>query len=98
MLQKWDILPNIHILDNECLASVLEIITKTNAILQLVKPYNKMVNAAKRAIHTFKNHFIADLCMTKKISPLKLRDCLIEQAEDTINMIYEARSNLRLSA
>jgi hypothetical protein len=44
-------------------------------------------NAAKRAIRTFKNHFIAGLCNTDKNFPLHLWDQFVSQAELTLNMM-----------
>ena len=39
---------------------------------QLVPPGVYQRNAAERAIHTFKNHFIAGLCSIDKNFPLHL--------------------------
>ena len=64
----------------------------------MVEPYNKQVNAAERALRTFKNHIIAGLCTTNKIFLIQLWDRLIKQAEDTLNMPRAARENPPLSA
>ena len=45
--------PKLHILDNELSKSVQQKIKQNNAIFHLVEPYNKQVDAAKRAIRTF---------------------------------------------
>jgi hypothetical protein len=55
-------------------------------------------NAAKRAIRTFKNHFIAGLCSTNKLFPLNLWDQLLPQAEITLNLLQTSCINPKLSA
>jgi hypothetical protein len=42
--------------------------------IHLVPPHNHCVNAAKRAITTFKEHFIAGLAMVNRNCPLQLPD------------------------
>ena len=63
-----------------------------------MEPYDKRVNAAERVTRTFKNHLIAGLCTTDKIFPLQLWDCLIKQAEDTLNILRTAHAKPQLSA
>jgi hypothetical protein len=55
-------------------------------------------NAAKRAIRTFKNHFISSLvaALLDKHFPLYLWDKLLSQAELTLNLLR--RLNPKLSA
>jgi hypothetical protein len=53
---------------------------------------------AKRAIQTFKNHYIAGLCSCHPDFPLNLWDKLIPQAVLTLNLLRPARLNPRLSA
>ncbi len=53
----------------------------------LVKPHNHWVNAAERAIQTFKAHFISALATTDSEFPLQLWDCLTPQVENTLNML-----------
>jgi hypothetical protein len=64
----------------------------------LVEPDNHRVNAAERAIQTFKNHFIAGLATVDKNFPLQLWDELIPQCQDTLNMLRTSRVNKHLSA
>ncbi len=54
----------------------------------LVKPHNHGVNAAERAIQTFKAHFISTLATTDSEFPLQLWDCLTPQVECTLNMLH----------
>ena len=55
-------------------------------------------NAAKQAISTFKDHFIAGLCSTDLDLPMKNWYCLVEQAEITLNLLRPSRLNPKLSA
>jgi hypothetical protein len=57
-----------------------EYMTNEGVDFQLVPPHIHYRNAAERAIHTFKNHFIAGLCSTNKDFPLHLWDRLLPQA------------------
>ena len=66
--------------------------------MQLVEPHNHRVNAAERAIQTFKNHFIAGLCNTDEQFPAQLWNRLIEQDQDSLNMLRMSRAHPHLSA
>ena len=65
---------------------------------QKTPPGMHRVNAAERAIGTFKNHLIAGLCTTDKNFPLHLWDHILSQAELTLNMMRGACLNPLLSA
>jgi hypothetical protein len=65
---------------------------------QLVPPGMHRRNAAERAIRTFKNHFIADLCSVVMDFPLHLWDRLLPQAILSLNLLGGSRLNLKLSA
>ncbi len=56
-----------------------------------MEPHNHRVNAAKRAIQTFKAAFIAALTTTDSDFPLQLRDRLTPQVKDTLNMLRAPR-------
>ena len=61
--------PTTHWLDNECPKDLQVFLNKESIDFQLVSPSIHQYNAAKRAIQTFKNHFIAGLYSTgKKLS------------------------------
>jgi hypothetical protein len=51
----------------------------------LVEPHNHRVNAAERAIQTFKDHFISALATTDSEFPLQLWDKLTSQVKNTLN-------------
>ena len=64
----------------------------------LVEPHNHHVNAAKRAIQTFKDHFISALATTDIEFPLQLWDKLTSQVVATLNLMRASRINPRISA
>jgi hypothetical protein len=64
----------------------------------LVEPHNHCVNAAERAIQTFKDAFIAALATTDVEFPLQLWDKLTPQVLDTLNLLQESRASLGMSA
>jgi hypothetical protein len=72
--------------------------TTKDVDFQLVPPHVHRRNAAERAIHTFKNYFIADLCSTDKDFPLHLWDRLLPQAILSLNLLRSSHLNPRLSA
>jgi hypothetical protein len=65
---------------------------------QLALPHCHRRNAAERAIHTFKNHFIAGLCSTNSDFPLNLWDKLLPQCLLTLNLLRRSRINPQLSS
>jgi hypothetical protein len=90
---------NIHWMDNEASIAVKRLLTEQFQLeYQLVPPHTHRHNAAERAIHTFKNHFIAGLCSANTDFPIRLWDQLIPQAEITINLMRASRANPTISA
>jgi hypothetical protein len=90
--------PQLQRLDNEASAALQQFMTDSKVDFQLVPPHLHRRNAAERAIHTFKNHFIAGLCSTDKDFPLHLWDRLLPQAIMTLNLLRGSRINPRLSS
>jgi hypothetical protein len=56
--------------------------------IQLVPPHNHCVNAAKCAIGTFKEHFVAALATVDMLCPLQLWDKFLPQVELTLNLLH----------
>jgi hypothetical protein len=54
--------PLLQRLDNESSLGLRNYLTKQGITYQLAPPHIHRRNNAERAIHTFKNHFIAGLC------------------------------------
>jgi hypothetical protein len=89
----------MHWMDSEASIAVKRLLTKQFQLeYQLVPPHTHQCNAAKRAICTFKNHFIAGLCLANNNFPIWLWDRLVPQAEITINLMQASRANPTISA
>ncbi len=85
-------------IDNQGTKVIKKILDKKQCNLLLVEPHNHQVNAAKRAIQTFKVHFISALAMTDSNFPLQLWDRLTPQVEATLNMLRPSRIEPSLMA
>ena len=90
--------PALNIMDNECSAAVKKYIRSEKINIQLVPPHSHQVNAAERAIATFKEHFIAALATVDMHCPLQLWDAFLPQVELTLNMLRFSRRNPNKSA
>ncbi len=76
-----------HRLDNKCLAAFKACIAKNGMTHELVPLDCHHCNIAKRAIQTFKNHFISILSRVVDRFPLSLWCHLVQPAELTINLL-----------
>jgi hypothetical protein len=86
MLEEKGYKPKVNVMDNQATKYIKQFVTKKECKLQLVEPHNR-VNAAERAIQTFKDAFIAALA-TKDIDfSLQLWDKLAPQVQDTLNLL-----------
>jgi hypothetical protein len=56
--------PTFNVTDNQATTPIKAYLKEAGCRWQLVEPTNHRVNAAERAIQTFKNHFISGLCST----------------------------------
>jgi hypothetical protein len=90
--------PKLQRLDKECSKVLKQFLTAQKVDFQLVPPGLHRRNAAKRAIRTFQNHFIAGLCSVDAEFPIHLWDRLVPQAELTLNLLRGSRINPKLSA
>jgi len=79
--------PTLNVMDNECSKAVEAQIQSHNMDIHLVPPHNHHVNAAERAIATFKEHFISALATVDKDCPLQLWDDFLPQVELTLNLL-----------
>ena len=64
--------PKFNVTDNQATKPIKEFLKTKNCKWQFVEPANHRVNAAERAIQTYKNHFIAGLSSTDSHWPLQL--------------------------
>ena len=90
--------PTTYIMDNEAAAELKHAIVKYKLKYQLTPPHMHRINAAERAIRTFKNHFLAGLASVDPTFPVNEWDRLIDQAEITLNLLRTSRINPKLSA
>jgi hypothetical protein len=56
--------PKMNMMDNQVAKYINQFLTKQERKLQVLEPHNHRVNAAKHAIQTFKDAFIATLATT----------------------------------
>ena len=77
--------PTLHIMDNESSAAFQRAVAANNCKLQLVPPHVHRRNTAERAIHTFKDHFLAILAGMAPSFPANRWDLLLPHAELTLN-------------
>jgi hypothetical protein len=93
------ILVDLQILNNKASAAYKEAIAfKWNTRFQLVPPVMHCQNRAEHAICTFKDHFLAILAGIDSAFPPFLWDLLLPQAKLTLNLLFQAMPNTRISA
>jgi len=85
-------------MDNQATKHMKQFLTENECKLQLVEPHNHRVNAAERAIQTFKDAFIAALATTDSDFPLQLWDKITPQVQDTLNLMRASRVDPTKSA
>jgi hypothetical protein len=85
-------------MDNECSKAVEQHIRSNKMEIQLVPPHNHCIDAAKCAISTFKEHFVAALATVNMLCPLQFWDEFLPQVELTINLLRFSRRNPLISA
>ena len=90
--------PKLNVMDNQATKLIKAYLTPQEVSLQLVEPHNHRVNAAERAIQTFKNRFIGALGTTDTDFPIQLWDKLTPQVQDSINLLRRSRINPTISA
>ena len=90
--------PKLNVMDNQATKHIKKYLTEQECKLQVVEPHNHRVNAAERAIQTFKAAFIAALATTDSDFPLQLWDRLTPQVQTTLNMLRTSRIDPTKSA
>jgi hypothetical protein len=88
----------LQTLDNEASSALKNFFTTHDVEYQLVPPHCHRRNAAERAIHTFKEHFVAGLASVDPCFLLHLWDRLLTQAYMTLNILRTSRQHQQLSA
>jgi hypothetical protein len=90
--------PKLQTLDNEASSAMKSLFTENDVDYQLAPPRCNRRNAAERAIHPFKEHFVSGLAWVDPDFPLHLWDRLLPQAEMTLNLLCKSRQHPHLSA
>ena len=90
--------PKLNATDNQAARPLKAYLTTKQCKWQFVEPHNHRVNAAERAIQTFKNHIISDFCCTDSEWPLQLWNNLTKQALITLNLCRTSRKHPTKSA
>ncbi len=90
--------PKLNIMDNQATKHIKQFLSENECKLQLVEPHNHRVNAAERAIQTFKDAFIAALATTDIDFPLQLWDKLTPQVQNCLNLMRHSQINPSKSA
>ena len=85
-------------MDNQATKHIKKFLTKKECDIQLIEPNNKRLNAAKRAIQTWKDSLIGALATTDSDLPLQLWDWLTPQVEDCLNLMRASRIDPTMSA
>jgi len=88
----------LNVMDNQASKQIKRFLTTQECDLLLVEPHNHRVNAAERAIQTFKDHFVSALATTDSEFPLQLWDRLTPQIETTLNLMRRSRIDPSKSA
>ena len=88
----------LNVMDNQATKYIKKFLTANECKLQLVEPHNHRVNAAERAIQTWKDAFIAALATTDCDFPIQLWDRLTTQVMNTLNMLRASRVDPSISA
>jgi hypothetical protein len=87
-----------HRLDNEASTAFKECIRDNGMIHELVPPGNHRCNLAKKAIRTFKHHFISILSGVDDKFPLSLWCHLLGPVELTVNLLHQSNIAPKISA
>ena len=89
--------PTFNVTDNQATKPIKAFLKTENCYWQFLEPTNHCVNAAERAIQTFKTHFISGLCSTDVEWLFQLWNTMTEQAVITCNILRTSRINPKQS-
>jgi hypothetical protein len=98
LLESIGFVIKFDMMDNQASNVRKQYLTPKHCELMLVEPNNHQVNAAERAIQTFKDHFVSALATTDSKFPLQLWDRLAPHVETLLNMLRPSRIDPTKSA
>ena len=81
-----------NIMDNKASKSIKRLLQKSKTVVQLAPPHIHRRSAAKRAIRTFKNNFVAGIASLGNNFPIYLWCPIVKQSEITINLLHISRT------
>eukprot|EP00804_Cyclotella_cryptica_P000693 CCRYP_014696-RA/>CCRYP_014696-RA protein AED:0.40 eAED:0.26 QI:0/0/0/1/0/0/3/0/506 len=90
--------PRHQVLNNKASAACKQAILDSGLTYQLVPPNDHRRNVAKKAIQTWKDHFIAILSCTLDKFLLHLWCQLIPHMDRQLNLLHQSNSNSKISA
>eukprot|EP00804_Cyclotella_cryptica_P018671 CCRYP_007187-RB/>CCRYP_007187-RB protein AED:0.29 eAED:0.29 QI:0/-1/0/1/-1/0/1/0/524 len=90
--------PKRQVLDNEASAAYKQAILDSGMTYQLVPPDDHRRNVAKKAIQTWKDHFVAVISGTADKFSLHLWCQLIPHMERQLNLLRQSNANPKISA
>ena len=96
-LRRAGIIPEKHVLGNECSENLKELIRDTYT-LEFVSPRCRQRNIAEVAIKAFKQHFLSILAGLPDGFPWSLWGRLLPQTEVTLNLLCQANATSTVSA
>jgi hypothetical protein len=97
-LEKRGFKPVFNIIDNVAIKAVRAYLDKEGVEIQLVEPHNHRMNAAERAVQTFKHVFISGLATSDENFLMILWSKLIKQCQDACNILRTLRVHPKISA
>ena len=97
-MRACGLMPRRQVLDNEASAAYKQSILDSGLTYQLVPPNDHRRNVAKKAIQTWKDHFIGILSSTANKFPLHLWCQLIPHMERQLNLLRQSNTNPKISA
>ena len=90
--------PGLNVANNQAAWPLKTFLKTKECSWQFVEPHNHKVNAAERAMQTFKGHLISGFCCTDSKWPLQLWNNLTTQALITLNLCRTSRKHPDRSA
>ncbi len=97
-LEKKGFKVRMNVMDNQATKHIKKFLTEKECDIQLVEPNIKRLNAAERAIQTWKDATISALATTDSDFPLQLWDKLTPQVQDCVNLMRASRIDPTKSA
>jgi hypothetical protein len=94
-LNAHDYSPMFNVMDNECFKAIEAHIQSNHMDIYLIPPHNHRVNTTKRAIATFKEHFISALTTVNRNCPIQLWNDILPQVELTLNTLFQVLAEVK---